>query len=118
MLYILNNDIIEYISYYLNIIDINNLKKSNKELKNVFNNNYFINRAYELYSKTFWKKAQNRSPHLSKPLNTIEHELLRIEKFNNTINKFNLKKWKEQDFFKYWDTLEKINKLNYNFKIN
>ena len=30
----LNNDILEYLSYYLNISDISNLKKSSKEFKN------------------------------------------------------------------------------------
>lgn len=110
MLNKLHNDILEYISYYLNIKDISNLKKSNKELKNIFNNKYFIDRAYQLYSKTFWKKAYNRDPILSNPLSNIENELLRIEKFNDKIVELNFKKWDEEDFYEYWKSQENYNK--------
>jgi len=114
MLSRLNNDILEYLSYYLNISDISNLKKSSKELKNIFNNDYFTYRAYQLYSKTFWIKAYNRNPILSNPLTSIENELLRLEKFNKKIYELNNKKWEEKDFYEYWENLEKNNnkKLN------
>lgn len=105
----LNNDILEYLSYYLNISDISNLKKSCKEFKYIFNNDYFTQRAYQLYSKTFWHKAYSRTPILSKPLTNLENELLRIEKFNKKINELNLKKWEEKDFYEYWGNLEKHN---------
>ena len=105
----LNNDILEYLSYYLNISDISNLKKSSKEFKNIFNNDYFTHRAYQLYSKTFWKKAFNRNPILSNPLTNIENELLRIEKFNQKIEELNYKKLEEKDFYEYWENLEKHN---------
>ena len=105
----LNNDIIQYISYYLNFTDISNLKQVNKEFKKIFNNNYFIIRAYQLYSKTFWDKAFSRNPIISKPLYSFQHELLRIENFNNKLNELEFKKWNEKDFYTYWETIEKNN---------
>lgn len=106
MLPTLHGDLITYISNYLKLQDIVNLKQINKECNNIFDNLYFSQYASFLYSKQFWEKASNRNPILSNPLKNLQQELLRIEKFNNSLIKSQQLPWTEQQFFEYWESIE------------
>lgn len=106
MFNVLYNDLLTYISNYLKLQDIVNLKQINKESNNLFDNLYFSQYAAFLYSKEFWKKARNRNPILSNPLKNLQQELLRIEKFNNFLIKRQQLPWTEEQFFEYWESIE------------
>lgn len=109
----LNEDIYIYLSNYLTLQDIVNLKQVNKELDKIFDNNYFKEYACFLYSKEFWKKAKERNTKISNPLPNFQQELLRIEKFNNCLVLENQNPWTEKDFFDYWEAIENyFNKKN------
>jgi hypothetical protein len=73
----------------------------------MLDNNIYTLWAQFIYSPEFWIKAEKRSPIVSKPLQNIKLELVRLENFNNFNRKQRLKLWKNEDYYKYWEILEK-----------
>lgn len=118
MLTQLNDDIIMHITTYLSFNDIINITNICKMYYyNIFTDDYFYNLAVSYYSENFWKISSMRSEELSKPLKNYKLELLRIEKFQKTIVKYNSKRWNNNDFYSYWNYQETL-KNNIKYEIN
>ena len=99
-------DIILTIFTNLNTLhDLINIIKLNKYLYHNIDDTYFIIWGINHYSKDFWIKANKRSKSLSKPLNSMKLELLRIQRFIDYMKKQNII-WSNQDFYNFWNLLE------------
>ena len=106
-------DIIITIAQNLNLQDILNFSIINREILNIFDENFFFNLAIKYYSHDFWHKASKRPKHISCPLNSMKLELIRIENFQNILISFRLPRWRELEFYKYWELKNKISKKIY-----
>ena len=100
---------------FMNFNTVNDLISIIK-LNTYFNYNiddtYFIIWGINHYSKDFWIKASKRSKNISKPLNLMKLELLRIQRFIDYMKIQNIS-WTNQDFYNFWNMLEEY-KLNKN----
>ena len=102
MLTILNDDIIRYISDFLDFKSIIYFKSTNNSLKNILDNIFFKNFAIKEFGMEFWERARARPTNISKPLNSMYEELIRIEKFQKYVEKYNNKRWTKQNFYTFW----------------
>lgn len=113
MLTLLIDDITMYITTFLSFNDIINITSTCKMYYyNIFTDDYFYNLAVSYYSENFWKISNMRSKDLSKPLKNYKLELLRIEKFQQMIVKYNAKRWTINDFYSYWNYQETLKNNN------
>jgi len=106
----LYDDLIIYISYKLDFDSLLNFSITYKNIYYVLNNIFFKNYAINMYSKKFWINAYKRPIINSKPLNNMKKELLRIENFQKKLHEYNIKRWKEKDFYVYWKNNDNISK--------
>ena len=60
-----------------------------------------------MYSKDFWQKAYKRPKFYSNPLKNFKMELVRIENFQLMLDKSNIKRWTQKDFYDYWKINDK-----------
>jgi hypothetical protein len=95
-------DIIRKITYNINHFkDLIKFISSSKLIKNYFDEQFFKEYAYKLYSKTFWEKAYNRPIIRSKPLISMYYELVRIESFQKE-QETHFTRWSLEDFYRFW----------------
>ena len=87
------------------VYDLINIIKLNKYFNLYIDDTYFIIWGLDKYSKDFWIKASNRSKSLSKPLKSMKLELLRLQRFIDSMKIQNIT-WSNRDFYKFWDLLE------------
>ena len=73
----------------------------------LLDNQIYIYWGRNLYSNKFWELAQKRTPIISKPLLCMKMELLRIDIFQSYQKKLGYTQWDNNDFYKYWDAMEK-----------
>jgi len=90
-----------------NINDIINFSVTNKSIYRFINNNTYIEWGKEIYSTEFWIKANKRTIAISKPCINMKMELLRLQNYNELQNKYGHEKWSKEDYYKYWDSMEK-----------
>ena len=102
-MYNLNYDILFSIANCLDFNNIINFSIINKENYLIFDDLFFTNLAFKMYTVNFWIKALERPFRLSKPLDKIKDELLRIQKFQSILDSYNVKRWSNNDFYRYWD---------------
>ena len=111
MFNILPIDIILLISFKLeSIFDVINLTSISKSIYENFNNEYYLEWVRDRYTKDFWDRASLRSKEIIKPQIGMKNELARIESFQKYLIKNNYEKWNNNDFFKYWESLESLYK--------
>ena len=106
MLNLLDNDTILYLTSFLSFNSIIIFSNTTKIYNNLFDDKYFNNLAIHYYSEEFWKAAINRTVELSKPLRSYKLELLRLEEFQNRLEKYISRRWTISDFYFYWDYQE------------
>lgn len=108
----LPNDIIYNIIFMIDFNTIIKVTEVNKETHKLLDNNFFKILAIKYYSKEFWKRAALRPKHYSKPLNSMKLELLRIEKFQNLLEKLENNRWSNEKFYNLWDNEDLIYSKN------
>lgn len=113
----LNDDIICYLSFKLNLNDLLNFSIINKNNYKILDNNFYINFAINQFSYEFWLKAYRRPKYHSKPLKNIKMELIRIENFQKNLDNLNINRWSKKDFYDYWNN-DKYYIKNINYNIN
>ena len=107
MLCQLPDDLILMIIFNLNSIhDVINLSSINKATYKLFDDNLYIDWGRNQYSNEFWDRAHKRSPIVSKPLLNMKMELLRLDKFTDYQIRHGLELWTNEDFYKYWHSME------------
>lgn len=112
---ILNKDLILEIIYKFDNIDpILNFSICNKNLFSLIDEDAFWNWGKIKYTYDFWRRALNRSYDVSYPLNSMKKELIRIHKFQENMKKAGQNEWNNEDFYRYWQCLEKIREHKYN----
>ena len=98
----LNQDILINISFFIaNINDVINFSNTNKEIYNLFDDNYYMLWAINKYTCEFWINALLRNKEISKPLNNMKLELIRIFKFQEKLKKNLFPEWNNEDFYIY-----------------
>ena len=108
MFLLLPNDIIYTIICNLtNIYDVINLSSINKNTHELFDDSLYLYWGRNLYTKEFWDKAELRTPMTCTPYINMKTELLRIEIFQTHLIKHGMEIWDKEDFYKYWEVLEK-----------
>jgi len=113
MFYLLPNDILFKISLnFENTQDLINYTSINKIIYNFFDNNQFLYWGRNFYSIKFWNKVKNQSRYLSRPLTNMKLELIRLNNFLEFQKIHGHELWQKEDFYLYWDSLEKRN-MNY-----
>ena len=112
----LPDDIIYNIIFMIDFNTIIKITEVNNEINKLLDNNFFKILAIKYYSKEFWKRAALRPRQYSKPLKNIKLELLRIEKFQNLLEKLENKRWTNDMFYNLWDNEDLI--YNKNLKRN
>ena len=109
MFNILCEDLLSLLLFNLtNINDIINFSRINNSIYRLINNNIYIEWGKEIYSTDFWIWANKRTFTISKPCINIKMELLRLHNFNELQNKYGHEKWSKEDYYKYWDSMEKL----------
>ena len=100
----LNDDLIRYIALFLhlNLNNLLNFSIVNKNINIVIDDIFYKQLAILYYSSDFWKRAYNRPVYISKPLKNIKMELIRIENFQKILDRNNLNRWTQKDFYNYW----------------
>ena len=86
----------------MNLYDIIHMSMTCKYFYNIFDDNFFKNLDNLYYSKMFWILAKQRPILLSHPLKSMKDELIRIENFQNKLEKNNNNRWTNKDFYNYW----------------
>ena len=104
MILILSDDLIRQIANYLTLKEILYFISTNTLINYALDNNFFHKLAIRMYSKEFWINALERPSIISKPLNNFKGELLRIENFQNALDRLNRTRWTNKDFYNYWKT--------------
>ena len=104
----LPDDIICNIILMLDFETIIKFTEINSEINYLLDDIFFNNLAVLYYSKEFWIRAALRPKHYSKPLKSMKLELMRIEKFQNLLEKLENKRWTNQKFYNLWDNEELI----------
>ena len=100
-------DLITNITMYLNLSDTFSILYTEKDIYKISDSLFWKHKAYCLMGNNFWRKAHNRPIQTSKPLMSYKQELLRINKFQETIFIINQKKWNNNCFYKYWESIDK-----------
>ena len=115
-----SEDLIRNVSFFLNLCDILELIKVSKFFNICFDNIFFCNLAFKMYGKQFWIDAFNRPYYISQPLNNLKEELIRIEKFQESLEKVSMMRWTKRDFYNYWkyDNYKLVYLLNRKFVCN
>jgi hypothetical protein len=109
MFNILYEDLLLLILFNLtNINDIVKLSTINNSMNQFINNDIYIEWCINIYSKEFWNRANKRTIAISKPYINMKMELLRLHNFTDLQNEYGHEKWTKDDYYKYWDTMEKI----------
>ena len=104
----LPNDILYTILLTINNINnVINISAINHELFYTLDNTFYTFWAQHIYTSKFWKPADKRSKILAKPLPNMKLELLRLNKFDNFQIKYGCEPWKNEDYYLYWDSMEK-----------
>ena len=104
----LGRDLIRNIAFGLKFTEILKFSVINTFLYKTIDNIFYKKLAVIYYSKNFWNRALERPIFFSKPLNNIKMELIRIEKFQLTLEKHNIKRWCQKDFYDYWKYNDKF----------
>lgn len=102
MIFLINDDLILYITNFINFNDILNLSITHKYLFLLFDENFYKKLAIKYFSKNFWKLAKLRPPKKSLPLKNFKQELIRIENFQKKLDSLNVNRWCKKDFYNYW----------------
>ena len=105
---ILSQELIRIIANNLKFKEILKYSITNKFLYSTIDNNFYRKLAIKYFSKDFWNKAYKRPVYYSKPLKNVKMELIRIENFQMTLEKFQKKRWTQKDFYDYWKKNDKI----------
>lgn len=117
----LDDDMLYYMSFKLDLNDLLNFSIINKNNYKVFDNRFYINYAINQFSYEFWLRAYKRPIFYSKPLKNIKMELIRIEHFQRGLDNLNINRWSQKDFYDYWynyDYKTKINNYSIDFLMN
>ena len=112
----LPDDIICNIISMLDFDTIIKFTEINNEINSLLDNNFFYNLAIKYYSREFWNRASERLIYYSKPLKSMKLEVMRIEQFQNLLEKLENKRWTNQKFYNLWDNEKLI--YNKNIKRN
>ena len=120
MIMVLSEDSIRNITLFLDLHDILELIKVAKFFNVCFDDIFFYNLAFKTYGKQFWIDALNRPYYVSQPLNNLKEELIRIEKFQISLEKVSMLRWTKRDFYNYWkyDNYKLVYLLNRKFVSN
>ena len=103
-------DLIYNLLNYLNLKQTLNLNEICKDLNNIINEDYFKLYAMNMFSHEFWVEAGKNNPIIIIPLNSWKKEIIRINNFNNRVEKINGIIWSEDDYYKYWKFINTKNK--------
>ena len=104
----LNEDLFKLTANNLTLKEILKYSIVNKNLYQIFDENFYKRLAIKYYTKDFWEKAYKRPTFYSKPLKNTKMELIRIENFQLMLDRLNLKRWVQKDFYNYWKNNDKI----------
>lgn len=102
------DDILLELFKYLRIYDILQLEIA---LNKTFDDTLWKYKAYYDFGKDFWIKAFERPAGTAYPLETWKKELVRIEKFQYLVEKTCGIQWTKYDFYRYWDSCDKLKKI-------
>jgi len=102
-MYDLPQDVIRKIAKNLELNSVLGFACTSKYFNNTLDNIFYKNMAIKYYSNEFWIKANKRPVKLSKPLKNMKYELIRINNFQNKLEKNEMKKWELIDFYSYWN---------------
>lgn len=109
MFNILYEDLLLLILFNLtNINYIINFSIINQVTYNSINNDIYIEWGKNMYSKEFWNRANKRTITISNQCINMKMELLRIQNFTDLQIKHFQERWTKEDYYKYWDSMEKI----------
>ena len=103
----LNDDLIRKIGYYLNFKNILSFSIVNKEVYELFDDNFYKNMAIKLYGKEFWKKTLSHPLYNCIPLKFYKNELKNIQLFQYKLYNLEIKRWGPSDFYNYYKTINK-----------
>ena len=104
----LPHDVLFNILFIFNDInEVINISCINQKIYKILDNNFYIYWARHLYTDEFWKRANKRSKILSRPLPNMKLELLRLNQFDKIQRENGYELWKNEDYYKYWDGMEK-----------
>lgn len=99
---LVGEDIIRFIAYKLNFIDVLNFSISNKLHYCSLDNLFFKEFAFLTWSHLFWTLASQRDIKISRPLPRWKYELIRIENYQKFLEQNNITRWTQKDFYNYW----------------
>ena len=102
-----HTDIIFYIgSHFLPFSFMVRLRRLNKEMLALLDNDFFIALSLKMYGREFWDHANNRPPESSHPQGSALKELLRIEQFQLMLESRGECRWTNEMFFRVWETMD------------
>ena len=102
-------DIILIIFHLSKFNHVKNLLTINKNIYTNIDDDFYKYLCYIYYSNTFWEKAKARDESISKPFKSWKKEFIRLEIFQIKTEKILKKRWKEEDFYIYWNFLGSLN---------
>ena len=98
----LSEDDIRNIAKFLTFNELLKFTYINSLCNKAIDNNFYHNLALKLYSNNFWNSGINKSHLISMPFFNYKKELLRIENYQNSLDKMNINRWTNKDFYNYW----------------
>ena len=103
---ILPPDIFLHLCADVPVDGVMSLVSASRALTRMYDNDEFYEHLALMYfTREFWDRAALRTTQL--PCATVKMELLRIERFQRALETMpGCKRWREREFFGYWDAAE------------
>ena len=98
----LSEDEIRNIAKFLTFNEVLKFSYTNSLCNSAIDNIFYDKLAKSLYGNVFWEKAMCRPILVSTPFFNYKKELLRIEKFQSSLDRINMNRWTNNDFYNYW----------------
>lgn len=95
-------DLMLEIARHLDPYDLSSLCAASRRLRDACDNDAFFGHvARQAYSDEFWRRASLRA---QPPCPTIRLELVRIERFQRMLMRYDGTRWDEAKFFAMWES--------------
>ena len=107
----LPQELIEEVFRRLSISSLKTARQVCRSFASIVNDDLFAGkRAIDMYGKEFWVRASARPVHSSQPMKRVIDELLRIEKFQENVQKLHDRRFQAVDFYKMWRVVDRRRK--------
>ena len=103
-----NADLFWWMAQFVDVQSALNLNQTSKLFRERCDTTFYQRVAHCVWGEDFWIRAAQRKSALSRPLASMRAELVRIERFQQGVQKLGVERFHREDFFKLWDNEARV----------